>query len=156
MASTTFHIPDQLLSEIDRAARERGLSRNRFVLQACGEALARGSGEWPAGFFDPLSSREDDRLLAEAARELEKAGLPDGSGPHKVITNMAILGYDSDTKRMQVESIHQGFKFEDVQQNCGFPLLKAKNIVETPPPTERELELLRKEVDPEGYIISKG
>jgi glutaconate CoA-transferase, subunit B len=86
----------------------------------------------------------------------EKAGLPKDSGPHKVITNMAIMGYDGETKRMQVESIHQGFKFEDVQKNCGFPLLKAKTIVETPPPTEKELEILRKEVDPEGYIISKG
>jgi len=75
VASTTFHIPDQLLSEIDRAARERGLSRNRFVLQACSEALARGSGEWPEGFFGPLSSREDELLLADAARELENAVL---------------------------------------------------------------------------------
>jgi len=86
----------------------------------------------------------------------EKAGLPEGSGPHKVITNMAILGYESQTKRMQVESIHRGFTFDDVQKNCGFPLLKAKVIVETPPPTDKELEVLRKEVDPEGYIISKG
>jgi ABC-type branched-subunit amino acid transport system ATPase component len=40
VASTTFHIPDTLLREIDRAARRMGLSRNRFVIQACGEALA--------------------------------------------------------------------------------------------------------------------
>jgi glutaconate CoA-transferase subunit B len=86
----------------------------------------------------------------------EKAGLPEESGPHKVITNMAILGYDAETKRMQVESIHHGFTFEDVQKNCGFPLLKARNIVATPPPTEKELEVLRKEVDPDGYIIRKG
>jgi glutaconate CoA-transferase subunit B len=69
---------------------------------------------------------------------------------------MAILGYESQSKRMQVESIHRGFTFDDVQKNCGFPLLKAKAIVETPPPTDQELETLRKEVDPEGYIISKG
>jgi glutaconate CoA-transferase subunit B len=73
-----------------------------------------------------------------------------------VITNMAILGYESQTKRMQVESIHRGFTFDDVQKNCGFPLLKAKVIVETPPPTDKELEVLRKEVDPEGYIIGRG
>jgi glutaconate CoA-transferase subunit B len=86
----------------------------------------------------------------------EKVGLPVDTGPYKVITNMAILGYDEQTKRMQVESIHRGYKFEDVQKNCGFSLLKAKKIIETPPPTEQELEILRKEVDPEGYIISKG
>jgi glutaconate CoA-transferase subunit B len=86
----------------------------------------------------------------------EKAGLPEGSGPHKVITHMAILGYDEETKRMQVESIHHGFDFSDVQNNCGFQLMKARQVVETPPPTAQELDLLRREVDPEGHIIGKG
>ena len=86
----------------------------------------------------------------------EKAGLPEGSGPYKVITHMAILGYDEETKRMRVESIHHGFDFSDVQNNCGFQLMKARQVVETPPPTTQELELLRREVDPEGYIIGKG
>jgi len=86
----------------------------------------------------------------------EKAGLPEGSGPYKVITHMAILGYDDETKRMRVESIHHGFDFSDVQNNCGFQLMKARQVVETPPPTTQELDLLRREVDPEGYIIGKG
>jgi len=85
----------------------------------------------------------------------EREGLPDNSGPYKVITNMAILGYDKKTCRMRVESIHQGFSFDDVQKNCGFPLLKAAKIVETPPPSKVELETLRNEVDPNRYIIGK-
>jgi len=52
-----------------------GVSRNRFVLQACGEALARQAGEWPAGFFDSPHRKEDETLLAEATRELEKGVL---------------------------------------------------------------------------------
>ena len=75
MASTTFHIPDELLRNIDRAARSLGVSRNRFVLQACGEALARQAGEWPAGFFDSSNTKEDEKLLAEATKELEKSVL---------------------------------------------------------------------------------
>jgi hypothetical protein len=71
MASTTFHIPNDLLAEIDRAAEILRTSRNRFVLQACREALARQAGEWPAGFFDSLYGTEDQKLLAEATRELE-------------------------------------------------------------------------------------
>ncbi|MGO9309167.1 MAG: hypothetical protein ACLQDL_09105 [Spirochaetia bacterium] len=47
------------------------MSRNRFVLQACGEALARQAGEWPPGFFESSLSASDDRLLAKATRELE-------------------------------------------------------------------------------------
>jgi hypothetical protein len=49
-----------------------GVSRNRFVLQACGEALARQAGEWPEGFFVSLQSTEDQKILAQATRELEK------------------------------------------------------------------------------------
>jgi hypothetical protein len=69
--STTFHVPDDLLVDIDRAARARGQSRNRFVLQACREALARKAGEWPRDFFAPLADPEDERLLADAGKELE-------------------------------------------------------------------------------------
>jgi len=85
----------------------------------------------------------------------EKAGLPANTGPHKVITNMAVMGYDEKTRRMRVESIHQGFTFEDVQKNCGFPLLRAEKIVATPVPTAEELKILRTEVDPQRYIIGR-
>jgi glutaconate CoA-transferase subunit B len=85
----------------------------------------------------------------------ERAGLPANTGPHKVITNMAVMGYDEKTKRMRVESIHQGFTFEEVQKNCGFPLLKAEKIVVTPAPTADELRILRTEVDPKRYIIGR-
>ena len=85
----------------------------------------------------------------------ERAGLPANTGPYKVITNMAVLGYDEKTKRMRVESIHQGLAFEDVQKNCGFPLLKAEKIVVTPAPTADELRILRTEVDPNRYIIGR-
>ena len=72
MASTTFHFPDDFLREIDRAAQALHMSRNKFVLQACGEALARQAGEWPAGFFDPPHSKEDRTLLVESTQELEQ------------------------------------------------------------------------------------
>ncbi|KPK92115.1 MAG: 3-oxoacid CoA-transferase [Deltaproteobacteria bacterium SM23_61] len=85
----------------------------------------------------------------------ERAGLPANTGPHKVITNMAVMGYDGKTMRMRVESIHQGFTFEEVQKNCGFPLLKAEKIVVTPAPTADELRILRTKVDPQRYIIGR-
>jgi len=72
MPSTTVHIPEDVLSKIDLAARDLGVSRNRFVLQACKEALARQAGEWPKRFFESVHSREDQGLLAEASRELER------------------------------------------------------------------------------------
>lgn len=85
----------------------------------------------------------------------ERAGLPAGTGPYKVITNMAVMGYDPESKRMRVESIHKGFTFDDVQENTGFELLRAPQVVETPEPTAEELRILREEVDPNRYIIGR-
>jgi glutaconate CoA-transferase subunit B len=85
----------------------------------------------------------------------ERAGLPAGGGPHKVITDMAVLGFDPETRRMRVESIHGDRAFDDVQARCGFELLRAPEIVRTPPPTEEELHLLRTEIDPNRYVIGR-
>jgi len=85
----------------------------------------------------------------------ERAGLADGTGPYKVITDMAVMGYDEKTKRMCVESMHPGYSFEDVQKKCGFPLLKAEKLGTTAPPTEFELETLRTKVDPKRIIIGR-
>lgn len=71
MATTTVHIPDELLRRIDRAAQSLGVSRNRFVLAACSDALDRQAGEWPEGFFDPPGA-EEQRLLEEATKALEQ------------------------------------------------------------------------------------
>lgn len=85
----------------------------------------------------------------------EKAGLAVNTGPHKVITNMAVMGYDPESKRMRAESIHKGYTFDDVQENTGFELLRAPEVVETPEPTAEELRILREEVDPNRYIIGR-
>ena len=85
----------------------------------------------------------------------EEAGLPANTGPHKVITNMAVMGFEPESKRLRVESVHKGFTLEEVQENTGFELLVAPEVVETPEPTEEELHLLREEVDPNHYIIGR-
>jgi acyl CoA:acetate/3-ketoacid CoA transferase beta subunit len=85
----------------------------------------------------------------------ERAGLCDGTGPYRVVTDMAIMGYDEKTKRMAVQSIHPGYTFDDVQKKCGFPLLKMEKVGTTDPPTVHELEVLRTQVDPNRIIIGR-
>ncbi|WP_025209448.1 CoA-transferase subunit beta [Hippea sp. KM1] len=87
--------------------------------------------------------------------ERERAGLPKGTGPYKVITNMAVLGFDDKTKRMMVESVHPGYTLDDVRNNTDFELLVAEDITQTKPPTEEELYILRNEVDPFRAVIGK-
>jgi glutaconate CoA-transferase, subunit B len=85
----------------------------------------------------------------------EAAGLPPGTGPYRVITDLAVLGYADDTRRMQVLSLHPGITLEQVQANTGFALGLAESLETTRPPTEAELLILREEVDPFGYVIGR-
>lgn len=84
-----------------------------------------------------------------------EAGLPEGTGPYKVFTNMAVMDFEPESKRMRIISINPGYSVKDVQDNCGFELLKAPQITETEPPTELELKILREEVDPHRYVIGR-
>ena len=65
------------------------------------------------------------------------------------------MSFDGDTCRMQVESLHPGVTFDEVQENTGFDLGQVADVVETVPPTEAELCILRDEVDPDGLIIGR-
>ena len=85
----------------------------------------------------------------------EKAGLPPGTGPYKVITDLAIMGFDNPDRRMEVESLHPGITLDQVQENTGFELLVKKDLAVTEQPDESTLTILRKEVDPHGYIIGR-
>ena len=92
-------------------------------------------------------------LTGPGAREA--AGLPRDTGPYKVITNLAVMGFDDETKRMRVESLHPGVGFSDVRENTGFELLKSDRIFDTEPPSDNELRILREEVDPYRYVVGR-
>lgn len=85
----------------------------------------------------------------------EDAGLPRGSGPYKIITNFAVMGFGNPDRRMEVESLHPGVKLEQVIENTGFELLVSKKLSTTEPPKSEHLKILREEVDPHRYIIGR-
>jgi glutaconate CoA-transferase subunit B len=92
-------------------------------------------------------------LTGPGAREA--AGLPAGTGPYRVITDLAIMGYDDHTKRMQVLCLHPGVSLDQVQQHTGFKLSAQNPIGTTAPPTNNELTILRTEIDPHRYVIGR-
>ena len=92
-------------------------------------------------------------LTGPGARE--SAGLAPGTGPHKVITSLAVLGFDPETKRMRLESLHPGVSKDEVIANTGFELLVLDPIRTTPEPTTAELQILREEIDPLRRIIGR-
>ncbi len=85
----------------------------------------------------------------------EAAGLPPDGGPYKVITDLAVMGFHQETKRMQVESLHPGVTLEEVQRNTGFAIAGVPTISRTEPPGDRDLRILREEIDPHRYVIGR-
>ncbi len=90
-------------------------------------------------------------LTGPGARE--KAGLPAGTGPYRVVTSKAIFGFEQDTKRMTLLGVLRGLDPEDVVKDMAFRPRIAREIDEIHPPTNEELRLLREEIDPSRYLI---
>lgn len=65
------------------------------------------------------------------------------------------MDFEEESKRMQIIAINPDYSEKDVQDNCGFELLKAIKIVENRQPTTTELACLREEIDPYRYVIGR-
>ncbi len=83
----------------------------------------------------------------------EKAGLPPGTGPYRVVTDLALMGFDEETKRMKLLALNPGVELEQVEENTGFKLIIPERIEKNEPPTEKELKILREEIDPTKLYI---
>ncbi|MFW9821902.1 MAG: CoA-transferase subunit beta [Candidatus Thorarchaeota archaeon] len=77
-----------------------------------------------------------------------KPSICGGSGPQCVITNLAYLDFDDNTKNMKIGSIHPGVDVNIIKESTGFELIIPNEMNETIPPTVNEMKLLREKVDP--------
>lgn len=91
----------------------------------------------------------------EGGDSRKHSGLPLDSGPYKIVTDMAVMDFEPESKRMRIISVNPGYTVDDVQDNCGFQLLIADVVNDTKPPTKEELDVLRTEVDPYRYVIGR-
>jgi glutaconate CoA-transferase subunit B len=83
----------------------------------------------------------------------EKAGLPPRTGPFRVVTNLAVLGFHPDSKRMVLIATQPGIEVKQVVENTGFELMIPEKVEKNPPPSPEELRILREEVDKDHYYI---
>ncbi|WP_052670019.1 CoA-transferase [Nitriliruptor alkaliphilus] len=72
----------------------------------------------------------------------EAAGLTT-AGPVLVITDLCLLEPDPVTAELTVTSLHEGVTREQVRDATGWEVRFADDLPTTPPPTARELEVLR-------------
>jgi glutaconate CoA-transferase subunit B len=79
-------------------------------------------------------------------------GMP-GAGPVKVITDKAILEVDAATGELVLTRLYPGVTADDVQAGIGWTLTRRESHDAVEPPTERELSLLRDELDPQRLYL---
>jgi glutaconate CoA-transferase subunit B len=85
----------------------------------------------------------------------EKAGLPKGTGPYRVITQLGMYGFDDETRRLKLISLHPGVTTDEVKDNSSFDILLPSRIMTSPEPADTDLAILRQEIDPAGIVIGK-
>lgn len=66
----------------------------------------------------------------------------------RVITNMAVLDFETPDNRMRLRSVHPGVSVEQVVEATGFELVIPANVPESRQPTPDELRLIREVIDP--------
>lgn len=79
-------------------------------------------------------------------------GLP-GNRFHEirlVVTDLAVLDFDTPDRTMRLRSVHPGVTVQDVREATGFPLTVPDDVATSRLPTQTELELIRGCLDPAG------
>ena len=84
-----------------------------------------------------------DRAAAAGAAATKFHGL------RHVVTNLAVLDFETPDHRMRLRSVHPGVTVDDVVAATGFDLVIPADVPVSRLPTEAELDLLER-LDPEG------
>jgi acyl CoA:acetate/3-ketoacid CoA transferase beta subunit len=104
--------------------------------------------------------RHSTRVLVERVDMVSGVGYdraaalgPPGNRFHevrRVVTNLAVLDFQTPGHSMRVRSVHPGVSLAEVVSATGFPLSIPDDVPETSSPTAEELKLIRDRLDPQG------
>ena len=83
----------------------------------------------------------------------EAAGLPPATGPLYVVSTLALMGFDDETKRMMLLATQPGVTVDQVVAETGFELIIPDQVDTNEAPTIEELDILRNEVDRQRLYI---
>ena len=73
-----------------------------------------------------------------------------GNGPDQVITDRALFSFDSSSKVMTLDETAPGETPDSIQAEVSWRLKISSGLGEMQPPTESELDLIRRKLDPDG------
>jgi acyl CoA:acetate/3-ketoacid CoA transferase beta subunit len=98
--------------------------------------------------------RHTRRVFVERVDLVCGVGYDRAVGPfhelRRVVTNLAVLDFDTPDRRMRLRSVHPGVTCPEVAEQTGFPLAIPDDVPETRLPTADELALIRDVLDPDG------
>lgn len=77
----------------------------------------------------------------------EKLGLPKDKGPRAVVTELGVMRFDENSKRMYLAEYFPGVTVDQIIENTGFEM-DVSRAVEASPPEEKVLDILVNTVDP--------
>jgi len=69
-----------------------------------------------------------------------------------VVTHLGVMKFDDQTKEMYLAEYYPGVTTQRIAENTGFRMDVSK-AVESVPPSDEELRILRTEVDPQRLIL---
>ena len=67
-----------------------------------------------------------------------------------MITTLGLFRFDPVTREMVLASVHPQATVDEIRAQTGWSLRLAARLNETPPPTSRELAMIRR-FDPDGF-----
>ena len=79
---------------------------------------------------------------------------PSGLDLRIIVTDLAVLDFNGPDHQIRVASLHPGVSFEQVQENTGFPLARDAAIAPTTAPTDEQLDVVRRVLDPHDLRAS--
>lgn len=68
----------------------------------------------------------------------------------RVVSNLGVFDFETPDHAMRLRSVHPGVSVADVVQSTSFPLVVSGDVPETRAPTDAELDLIRRVIDPNG------
>lgn len=113
----------------------------------------RGPGSVGLPFL-PAVRRTVIYTMAHNPRTLvERVDFVSGAGDRAelVVTPLATMDFDPESRWMRLASTHPGVSVEEVREATGFELVLPPSVPETPAPSEDELAELRR-LDPTGVL----
>jgi glutaconate CoA-transferase subunit B len=128
-------------------------ARGRINLHVLGEyerPERRFAGAFGSAVLYPIVPRvilfrneHSPRVFVPEVDFVSAAGTPD-----RVVTSLAVLGFDRAAGRLVLDSYHPGQSIESVRAATGFELPARPMVRETSPPSPEQLRILREEVYP--------